>query len=424
MCPFQVSAALRQPQRDEALAEAAGGGGSVAAAAATACADLDAAGSPAPGEAAGGQATPAAAAAPATEGGRAPVAAEGDAVVRGASPEDAPAALLVDAAGAVRSAGAAPAGAAGRVCATGALEPSSASTDGAAAAAAAGGEGGARRIIKSLERSLKRSSASWQHARPPASPFDAPAPDQAHAAERRSVDGQAAGAASRVSSATSARSGVSAGGAGAGTLPGTLPPGPGPATVIAALGGVPPAGAATAEFAHRDGGGAADLEPNPKPGHVAAREGATKGQGDLPLVARGVTQQRLTGLLRLPFMRIDLEDGQLAVIEEIGCASLPWVMRCGSAVCHLLAWSDAGSWRRCRQVCGGSVRLEVRAGTAQVQELARAHGIDCGWLSRKRWPAATEQTGASCAVTLSRAKLECQWTGVCVAKSMQASYAA
>lgn len=51
------------------------------------------------------------------------------------------------------------------------------------------------------------------------------------------------------------------------------------------------------------------------------------------------------------------------------------------------------SWRR--QVFGGSVRLEMRAGTAQVRELARANGIDCGWLAPALWPAATEQTGAA-----------------------------
>lgn len=50
-------------------------------------------------------------------------------------------------------------------------------------------------------------------------------------------------------------------------------------------------------------------------------------------------------------------------------------------------------WRR--QVFGGSVRLEMRAGTAQVRELARANGIDCGWLAPELWPAATEQTGAA-----------------------------
>ena len=42
------------------------------------------------------------------------------------------------------------------------------------------------------------------------------------------------------------------------------------------------------------------------------------------------------------------------------------------------------------------MRLDMRAGTAQVQELARANGIDCSWLTRARWPAATEQTGALC----------------------------
>ena len=312
----QVSAALRQPAREEALAEAAGGGGSVAAAAATAHADLEAAGSPAPGDVAGGPFTSAAAAAPATEGALA-----GVAEARGVSPSSGPAALLVDAARAVRPAGAAPADVAGakeRPYSTGALDPSSTSTDGAAA----GGDGGARGIIKSLVRSLKRNSASGKHDRPPASPFLSPEPDQAHAPKRRSGDGPA----SRASSATSARSVLAAGDApaqAAGTLPGTLAPGPSAATATAALGGVPPAGAATAEFARRDGGDGADPDMNPKPGHVAAREGATKGQGELPLVARGVTQQRLTGLLRLPFMRIDLEDGQLAVIEEIGCAILP-----------------------------------------------------------------------------------------------------
>ncbi|KAK9827236.1 hypothetical protein WJX81_000649 [Elliptochloris bilobata] len=97
---------------------------------------------------------------------------------------------------------------------------------------------------------------------------------------------------------------------------------------------------------------------------VAADEGATSSRAELPPVARGVTEQRLAGLLRLPFVRVDLEDGLLAVIEEFG------------------------------QVFGGSVRLEVRAGSAQVRELARANGIDCGWLARDRWPAASEQTGA------------------------------
>lgn len=317
-----MSAALRQPQRDEALAEAAGGGGSVAAAAATAHADLEAAGSPALGDGAGVPSTSAAAAAPATEG-----ASAGGGEARGAAPDSGPAALLVDAARAVRPAGAAPVDAAGAVerpYATGALDPSSASTDGAAVGAS--GEGGARGIMKSLVRSLKRNSASCRHDRPPASPFLSPEPDQAHAAERRSADGPA----SRASSATSARSVLAAGGAPAqvtGNLPGTLPLGPSAAAATAALGGVPPAGAATAEFARRDGGGGADPDLNPKPGHVSAKEGATKGQGELPLVARGVTQQRLTGLLRLPFMRIDLEDGQLAVIEEIGCAETPLVRR-------------------------------------------------------------------------------------------------
>lgn len=50
------------------------------------------------------------------------------------------------------------------------------------------------------------------------------------------------------------------------------------------------------------------------------------------------------------------------------------------------------------------MRLEMRAGTAQVQELARANGIDCSWLARARWPAATEQTGALCASLWAQAK--------------------
>jgi len=47
-----------------------------------------------------------------------------------------------------------------------------------------------------------------------------------------------------------------------------------------------------------------------------------------------------------------------------------------------------------RQVFGGTVRMDVRAGAVQVAKLAAANGIDAGWLARARWPADSEQTGA------------------------------
>jgi len=46
-----------------------------------------------------------------------------------------------------------------------------------------------------------------------------------------------------------------------------------------------------------------------------------------------------------------------------------------------------------RQVFGGTVRMDVRAGAVQVAKLAAANGIDAGWLARARWPADSEQTG-------------------------------
>ena len=192
--------------------------------------------------------------------------------------------------------------------------------------------GGVRGMMRSLVRSVKRTGSVLRRREDLASPFaDTPEPAEASAPPR-------------TPSATSAKTGSSEAHAPAATARATMPAGlpsgkpmlrSAPATAgrapAAAAGGAAPAAqraslqeaslttAATADSAHGRSAEYASPNLNLKPGHVAAKEGATLPKEELPVVARGVIEQRLTGLLRVPFMRIELEDGRLAVIEEFGC---------------------------------------------------------------------------------------------------------
>jgi len=231
---------------------------------------------------------------------------------------------------------------------------------------------GARGVQGALARSMRRDASSGRRADMPTSPFLAPEPDQAApalpklrvgapapstpvaldepraAARRATDDGASTAPVSRGSSATSARSGASAaaaaGAAGASpvapsgrptllvdhkgrvTAPAAAqaaaappPEAPSPAAAPGEPGQAAGAGAAPGASA---GAGAAALRPGlaAKPGEQAAREGASKSMAELPAAARGVIEQRVSGLVRVPFARVELVDGVLAVLEEVGCA--------------------------------------------------------------------------------------------------------
>jgi hypothetical protein len=231
---------------------------------------------------------------------------------------------------------------------------------------------GARGALRPLERSMRRGASAGRRADLPTSPFLAPEPDHAApalpklrmgapapstpvaldepggTARRATDDGASTAPVSRGSSATSAWSGASAAAPAAGAAgappaaPGARPtqlvdhkgrvtapeaPGQQPAAARAAAPGEPgqAAGAGAAPGAAPGasaGAAAAALRPGlaAKPGEQAAREGASKSMAELPAAARGVIEQRVSGLVRVPFARVELVDGVLAVLEEVGCA--------------------------------------------------------------------------------------------------------
>lgn len=385
----QVSAALRQPQRGEAAADASGGGGSAAANAAVASPAPSAVGPSGPSEPPAGKrpsgggepaaltaaASPAssvsgATATPGPSGGLSPLGAPGTlGHPRASGPTgsaaplawklpamDGPGVLLVDAAGECNHLGspdAMPGGAQGLPGnAQGQSGDVQRGPEGGAGPEPCGdgmaASGGVRGMMRSLVRSVKRTGSALRRREDLASPFaDTPEPAEApelSAAARRSAHASAALAPPRAPSATSARTGSSEARSPAATagapMPAGLPSGKPMLRSAPATAGQAPAAAAgdaalaaqraslqeatlntaaTADSAHGRSAEFANPNLNLKPGHVAAKEGATLPKEELPVVARGVIEQRLTGLLRVPFMRIELEDGRLAVIEEFGC---------------------------------------------------------------------------------------------------------